>query len=323
MGCGSMGLLLAARLAMAGGDAALVCRRGEQVVAINEGGVRVYSPGGVGEARVPAAHVSSAPRSAFDAVVVAVKAYDTVSAVDVVRHVARRGALVLSLQNGIGPLEILEQRLGGAYTVLGVVAYVGARRVSDNEVEYAGGRRLVVGPRRGEAAGPEVDELAELLRRGGFDVEVVSDVEPWRWDKLAVNAAVNPITAVLGVPNGAIARSEHLMGLAENVVREVELVARAEGVKLPRDPLAALREAVEATSSNKSSMLQDIEARRPTEVDFINGVVVRLAVKHGIHVPYNEALYLLVKSVEDLYDVEKPPREVVEALWKVLERGAG
>ncbi len=302
---------------MAGEDAVLVCRRSEQVLELARRGVTVYGEGGEGRAKVQAAHYTAVPRSSFDTVVVAVKAYDTVSVIETVRAAAKRGAVVVSVQNGLGPLELLERALGGSYEVYGAALYIGARRISDTEVEYTGGDRIVIGPRRRSSVPEPASSLTDVLRSAGFRAEAVGDIEPWRWDKLAVNAAINPITAILGVPNGALGRSESLLGLAENVVREVALVAEAENVKLPRDPVTALRETVTATSSNKSSMLQDIEARRPTEIEYINGAVVRLAVKHGIHVPYNEALYLLVKGLEDLYGIERPAQPPPEEVWRL------
>ncbi len=317
IGCGSLGLLLAAKISASSIEPVLVCRRPEQVEAIASTGVRVYGEGGEAVAKVKAVHVSTVQRGGFDIAVIAVKAYDTAAAAEAAKTLLKRGGSIVTVQNGLGPLEYLEKTMKPYYNVYGAAVYIGARRLSDYEVEYAGGSTIIVGP-RGDGDGEEtITRFIDALREAGLDAKYVTDIEPWRWDKLAVNAAINPITALLGVPNGAIARSKPLMGLAENLAREVELVAKAEGVKLPRDPVTAVRETVEKTGSNKSSMLQDIEARRPTEIEYINGAVVRLAIKHGIHVPYNEALYLLVKGLEDLYEIERHGEDLLEYLWRL------
>ncbi|MEM1873160.1 MAG: 2-dehydropantoate 2-reductase, partial [Acidilobaceae archaeon] len=173
----------------------------------------------------------------------------------------------------------------------------GVTRLSDWEFSVRGLGWLTIGPLRGSEA--RVEPLAEALARGGARVRVVDDIEPYRWLKLSLNAAVNPLTALLRAPNRVVLR-ERVWSIARAACEEVAAVARARGVELPEDPLEYLRRVAEATGENRSSMLADVEACRRTEVDYINGAVVRAAEELGLRAPVNRVLYELVKALEEV-----------------------
>ncbi len=133
-----------------------------------------------------------------------------------------------------------------------------------------------------------LDALIASLRRAGLDSTFVSDVEPYVWSKLVVNAAVNPVTALAGVRNGVLLADAALHRRAELLAREAAAVARASGVDLPfDDPVSLLDDVVRATAANRSSMLQDLDAGRSTEIDAINGALTRRARALGIAIPEN------------------------------------
>ncbi len=228
----------------------------------------------------------------WDVVFVSTKAYDAVSVVDKLRHLDF--SLAVFTQNGLGVLERAEEVLGAdrvAQLVLNHGVYYDS---SSGTYVWVGGGRSYLGMRR--RFREELKVVAQLLRP--LNVEVVGDVEPYRWVKLAVNACINPITALLRVPNGYLARSRELELAIRGVVEEVRAVAGRLGVRLPEDPVAEVLRVTESTAGNISSMLSDVLACRRTEVDFINGAVVELGRKLGVRTPYNELLYYLVKSLE-------------------------
>ena len=210
---------------------------------------------------------------------IAVKGPDTQSALE-----TATGTSVL-FQNGIGGLETARERFPNA---LGAVVTYGVYR--------EGCRTELRGV--GEIALPRgAEEVAEALERGGARVRVVEDVEPLRWAKLVVNAAINPVTAILQAPNGIVAEDLWAWTLAERLALEAAEVARAAGYPVD-DPARTVMAVARSTAKNISSMAQDLAGCRPTEVDFINGTVVRYGEKFGVPTPYNHAVYLTIKALE-------------------------
>ncbi len=298
IGCGSIGLLLAAWLASSGAEVVLFCRRLNQVQLINSSGVRVAAGGGEEVARVRAYLSSSPPQLGCDVCIVAVKAYDTEAVIPTIERSLKPNGVVVSAQNGIGPLELLEKQFG-PQNVAAAVLYVGALRLADNLVTHTGGRRIVLGSHTTRPRSL-LEELAEALRAAEVEATVVDNIDAWRWDKLVVNAAINPVTAITSAPNRVIIESEYARRLALELAREAHQVARSLGVNPPRSYEEAVLATAAATSANKSSMLQDLEAGRKTEIDYINGAVVRIGREKGVPTPYNEAVYLAVKALEDV-----------------------
>ncbi|MEL9991353.1 MAG: ketopantoate reductase family protein [Thermoproteus sp.] len=211
---------------------------------------------------------------------VAVKAYDTESVLGLISGVP------VVFQNGIGGLELVRERLGRG---LGAVVTYGATR-RGGVVELRGFGEFILPE--------EAGALADILKAGGASVRVVADVEPYRWLKVAVNAAINPITAVLGVKNGFVAEDPHARAVALSAAREAAVVAERLGVRLPADPIEETLRVASATRDNCSSMLQDLSAGGRTEVDYINGAVVKYGARVGVEAPVNFALWSLVKALE-------------------------
>lgn len=269
MGLGAVGTLLAYFLNQAGHVPYAVVRKG---------GGRVLKWGG--EQRVEVRLVETLPPDVKYALV-AVKAYDTEEALPKIR------GFPVVFQNGVGGLELVRERLGvGAGAVL---TYGVWRR---GEVVEVAGVGEVILPE-------EAGEVGDVLKRGGANVRIVRDVEPYRWLKLAVNAGINPVTALLRAKNGVMLESKHAAELAASAAREAAAVARMRGVGLPADPVEELFRVAAATRENRSSMLQDLSECRRTEVDFINGAVVKYGKPLGASVSVNETLWKLVKAAEE------------------------
>ncbi len=225
-----------------------------------------------------------------DITFVTVKSYDTESAAKSLSNV--NCGIVVSLQNGIGNEEILMRYLK---RVLGGVTTYASNLVDYGWIEFAGVGETFVGEMSGDIS-EDVLEVVEVLRSCGINAEAVDDIVKRKWIKNVINSVVNPITAILKVRNGAIVEIDELWDLALRILREGENVLSAMGFYVELEE--TLRDVIIKTARNRSSMLQDIERGKRTEIDFINGAIIRKADELGIEVPYNRTLISLVKALE-------------------------
>lgn len=229
----------------------------------------------------------------FRFALVLVKAYQTEAAAgELVRWLAADGVAV-TLQNGLGNVETLTRALGEERAALGVTT-VGARLVKPGHVRAGGDGPLCI------ARHPRTPPVVELLTAAGLEAALAEDAMGLAWGKLVVNCAVNPITALLRVTNGALLEPEAqaARGVAEEAAEEAAQVARSIGVHLPyADPCFELEQVLRRTAGNRSSMLQDIESYRQTEIDAITGAVVAEAGRRGVPVPVNRVLLALVHTL--------------------------
>lgn len=261
-------------------ERALEGREGVELVRID----RTRSPLRDGEAPVEAA-------------IVCTKTFGTAWAADIAARVLAPGGVAVTIQNGLGNYETLAERVGAGRVSLGAI-YVGARLLPDGSLFATGAGRVELGrPRDPEARG-RLERLAEHLTGGGMQVSVVDDARPTVWRKLAVNAAMNPTTAIFGLTNGELLTHAAAGPLADELARETARVASAAGVALGEDEaVAAWRDIATRLGANKSSMLQDLEAGKPTEIEAINGAVAREGRGAGVDAPVNEAITLLMTAV--------------------------
>lgn len=294
VGAGAMGSWLGALLARAGDDVTLVARQ-PHVEAIRALGLVVDGKTEV-HARVKAttrADEASVP----DLLVLSVKAYDTARAMREAAPLLGQRTMVLSMQNGLGNVERIAEHVD-ARRVFAAVTTHGVTFLEPGHVRHAGVGYFRVGSPAGEHA--RAAAIAEHLRATGLDVEASERIVGELWAKVIVNASINPLTAITGLANGALLRVPHLRDLMQRVVEEAVDVARAEGVPLPEeDMLLRARRVAELTAANKSSMLQDIERGRPTEIDAICGELVERGARHGVDTPVNLTLRALVRGIEE------------------------
>lgn len=205
------------------------------------------------------------------------------------------GTVVVTLQNGVGNREQLAAALGGGRVGQGVTA-LGATLLGPGQVRHAGQGATIFGaaPSR-----PAMRALAELFGACGLPAELADDLDALVWGKLVVNVGINALTALLRVPNGALAELPAARELLAAAVAEAAAVARARGTALPyADPLAHVLTVAQATAANRSSMLQDVLRGSPTEIATINGAVVREGARLGVPTPVNQALALLVQALD-------------------------
>jgi 2-dehydropantoate 2-reductase len=198
--------------------------------------------------------------------------------------------VALTLQNGLGNLETLQEHLGGERVALGVTT-VGATLLGPGHVRVGGeGPTYVVQDLR-------LLPITGLLQKAGFNVVFEDNLESMVWGKLVVNTGINPITALLDILNGELLESEPARTLLRNVAKETAEVARARGVNLPfDDPGEWVANVARQTATNRSSMLQDLRRGAPTEIDAISGAVVQEGERLGVHTPINATLWHLVRA---------------------------
>lgn len=299
VGPGALGCLYGGLLSLAGHDVRMLGRRQEQAEALNEHGLAVERDGELRRASVTAG-TDPAALGPVDLAIVLVKATDTAEAARALPALLAPGAPALSLQNGLGNIEALTEVLG-AERVLGGVSAQGATTLGVGHIRHAG-----FGPTSlAEAAGgmsERAERIAVLLDRAGLSARAYSDVRPLIWGKLIANASINPLGALLNCQNGETAGRPSSRPLFLRLAREAGTVAAALGVQLPFDDPAAHAEGVaQVTRLNRNSMLQDVEARRRTEIDAINGAIARLGAEHGVPTPVNQTVAGLIRALEEGY----------------------
>jgi 2-dehydropantoate 2-reductase len=298
IGAGAIGSLFAAHLSRVA-DVLVLTRRQEHAQALNDQGLQVSGKHDF-TARVTAA---SDPRDLpdFDVGIVATKATGLEGAAE---SLAGRfaGATIMTVQNGLGAEEVVHRH--GDWPLISAVTFMSGTKHSDTHVEYILDTATWLGP-YGETPYERVQELAQLLVDSGLKAEALPDLQPAQWAKLIFNATVNGVAALTGLPHDAHFAAEtgeaDLGHLVHALVDEGKRVAAAAGVELHDDPWEMNVLATKRGSAHYPSMLEDVEARRPTEVELINGALVREAERHGVDAPLQTALYRLVAAREASY----------------------
>ncbi|MEM4718411.1 MAG: 2-dehydropantoate 2-reductase [Desulfurococcaceae archaeon] len=224
-----------------------------------------------------------------------VKAYQVPSTLSLMKKITSPSGLIIMLQNGFGSLELVESEIPNSKIGCGVV-YIGAERVGKGRVIYYGGNTVIASCRKQPCI--ELMLLSSKLRIGGLDFRLTDDIDYYRWLKLALNAVVNPITAILRTRNKILLEREGL-DLARLILKEVKKAAEKFGYVFDEDRLLAyVKRNIELVLDNISSMAQDIIRGEKTEIDYINGYIARILGEEAI---VNKALTILVKLAEKTY----------------------
>ncbi len=297
VGAGAMGSLFGGMLSGVA-EVSLLDPWTEHVTAIRQNGLRIEEPSGETVATVEATSDPS-EIGPTDLAIIFVKSHRTEWACETAARFLKPAGLALTLQNGIGNRDVIARVLGERRAWQGTTSH-GATMLGPGRVRHAGRGPTHVENKPGLE--DQVREIATLFGHAGIETDVSADVESLLWGKLVINVGINALTALLRVRNGVLGEAGGPRELMEKAVEEAVLVARARGVKLPYDdPQNRVREVAIATGANLSSMLQDVLRGSPTEIDVINGVIVRQARGLGIETPVNELLTSLVKAVEETY----------------------
>jgi 2-dehydropantoate 2-reductase len=233
------------------------------------------------------------PRAAYGAkyAFVLVKSWQTERAAHQLAECLAEEGLAVTLQNGLGNNDILSRSLGRERVALGVTT-TGATLLSPGLVRAGGGGVVSL------EAHPSVGVVETALVGAGFSVEVVADARSLVWGKLVVNAAINPLTALLRIPNGELLNRPSARVVMKALANETAAVASAQHVRLPfKNPIQAVESVARQTAANHSSMFQDLRRGAPTEIDAINGAVTRTGKQNGVPTPVNRVCWRLVQAM--------------------------
>ncbi len=296
VGCGAVGSLFAANLAqLADVEVWAYDLAQEHVDAINREGLRLSGAGDlVGR---PRATSDAAELPACDFGIVATKAMHTSAAISATAH-AFAGGCVATVQNGLGNEEAIA---GHVERVIRGTTFPAGKLVAPGHVQWDVRGDTTLGPFEPKPAPrEEIERLADACTRGGMPAEAVADARGPQWRKVIFNASTNPIGALTGLTHGRVCEDAGLRALVTGLVDEGKAVATAQGIELDADPEELIDHAArpEVAYGHKASMLQDVEARRPTEIDYLSGGIVRFGDEHGVPTPLNRAIWALVKGLE-------------------------
>jgi len=298
VGAGAMGSLFGALLAESGNLVWLLDIWAEHIEAVKAGGLTIERDD---QTRCVAIHATTNPEKIGTAelVVVFVKSIHTESAAYTAGELAGDTGLVLTLQNGMGNAEIIAGAVEPDRIIAGTTAH-GATLLGPGHIRHAGSGPTVIGMWPG-GQHPGLREIAAIFTAAGISTDTVDDIRPVIWEKLLVNVGINAITALTGIKNGQLLDLSTTRDISRAAVEEAMAVARKLGVRVRADAVEHVFKIAAATGANRSSMGQDVDNRRATEIAAINGAVVREAAKAGLKVPVNETLTALIETLQSHY----------------------
>jgi len=307
IGTGAMATLFAARLTDVA-DVAMIGSWAEAIEAIRQNGITID-----GDSCCHNVHTAYDPDDApaADLAIVLTKAYKTPIAAQVAAKTIKPDGIALTLQNGLGNIEVLAEHVGADRSMQGVTMQgatllgPGHIRTSGRGATHLGYVPIELAAPRDFGVGHRAYEISALFNSAGLKSQVTADIDGLVWGKVIINAAINPLTAILRVPNGALVESEETSGLMKTAALEAAAVATAKGITLPfPDPVERVKQVATMTATNHSSMLQDVLGKRPTEIDAINGKIVEQGLVLGIATPVNAALTSLMRAIQKNYTAE-------------------
>jgi 2-dehydropantoate 2-reductase len=297
VGCGAVGSLFAANLASLDDVEVWAYDLAQaHVDAINANGLRLTGAGEVHATGIRAtADAAELPSCEFG--IVATKAMHTEAAIAATAH-AFAGGAVASVQNGVGYEEGIAPHVD---RVIRGTTFPAGKIVAPGHVQWDVKGDTTFGPFEPKPSpSGEIERLADACTRAGMPAKAVPDARGPQWRKVIFNASTNPIGALTGLTHGRVCEDPALRALVSGLVDEGKAVAAAQGIELDADPEELIDHAArpDVAYDHKASMLQDVEARRPTEIDFLNGGIVRFGDEHGVPTPLNRAIWALVKGLE-------------------------
>jgi 2-dehydropantoate 2-reductase len=296
VGCGAVGSLFAANLAQLDDvEVWAFDLAQDHVDAINRDGLRLSGAGDV--VGHPRATADAGELPPCDFGIVATKAMHTSAAIEATAH-AFTGGCVATVQNGLGNEEAIAAHVE---RVIRGTTFPAGKIMAPGHVQWDVKGDTTFGPFEPRPAAPdEIERLAEACTRGGMPASAVADARGPQWRKVIFNASTNPIGALTGLTHGRVCEDPALRALVTALVDEGKAVASAQGIELDADPEELIDHAArpDVAYDHKASMLQDVEARRKTEIDFLNGGIVRFGDEHGVPTPHHRAIWALVRGLE-------------------------
>jgi len=299
VGPGAMGCLFAAFLSKSKEDIWLLDKNKENAAKINQMGISLEGSSGSWQAK-PKTTANLQDIGKADLILICVKSFHTKQAIEQIKPLLQNNTKIMTLQNGIGNIEIISE-LTGEERVIGGITSEGATLIETGKIRHAGGGETLIGTLDGKMP-VEIRGIREIFNKVGLQTRLSRDIKGLIWSKLIINAGINALTAITRLANGRLTEFEGTKRILREAVTEATRIAKRKRIKLIYDdPLAKVEAVCEGTSENISSMLQDVLRNKRTEIDFINGAIVRLGQELGIAVPANKLLVDLVKTIESSY----------------------
>jgi 2-dehydropantoate 2-reductase len=297
IGAGAMGSLYGGKLAAAQQEPVLFDINEEHIRAVKTQGLDIEElASGIHEICHPRASTNPEDVRSADVFIIFVKSTATEAVARQFREYARSDSIAVTLQNGLGNEKILRRAFGAGRTAAGVTSQ-GATFVGPGRIRHAG-----TGPTylcMSDKKNHRLAALVDLLTQAGFETHIEENIEDLVWSKLIINVGINALTALTGLYNGQLLDTDDIRTLMADLVDEAVQVARAKGITLTyADPQQAVKEVAQKTARNRSSMLQDFDRHKRSEIDFINGAIVREAEALNIPVPVNRAVTRLVRTLD-------------------------
>ncbi len=299
-GPGAIGSLFASFLSKSKQEIWILDRNKARAGKLNQRGIAIQGASGVWQAKVK---VSADPKQIgkADLFLVCVKSYDTRKLIDYAQPVIGADCSIVTLQNGIGNVEIISEVFKGQNVFAGITNQ-GANLSEPGKLRHAGSGETVIGSLDGKLTS-QLREIRQLFNEVGLSTRLSRDIKGTLWSKLIINVGINALTAITQMKNGKLLEFEGTRTIMRQAVSEAAKIAKRKRIKLQFDDALAKVEAVSsATADNISSMLTDVLNKKRTEIDFINGLIVRLGQTLGIPTPVNCLLVDLVKTIESSYD---------------------
>ena len=301
VGPGALGCLVAGFLKFkAGEDVWLLDNLPERARKISESGIRIEGISGNHTIKISAT-ADAKDIGPVDLAIICVKSYSTEDASKEIKDIVSENTSVLTLQNGIGNVQILNDYFGEDKVIAGVTNH-GSTLLSTGHVRHAGKGDTIIGKADGKLS-RELRDVVTILTKAGFPTKISKDIDSVIWSKLLINVGINALTAITRLNNGKIVAYDEARELVRSAVQEAARVVKRKRIKLTYDdPIQKVESVAKATAANVSSMLQDVLNKNRTEIDFINGAIVRHGKATGIPTPVNEILTRLVKTIEKSYE---------------------
>ena len=301
VGPGALGCLLAGLLkARTKEEICLIDNLPERARRVKEDGIRIEGLSTV----TASVNVSADPKEIgpCDLVIICVKSYSTEETCKDIKELVSKETLVLTLQNGIGNVQILNDHFGSDRVIAGITNH-GATLLGPGHVRHAGKGDTIIGSARGKVLGP-IKEIANILTKCGFETKVSKDIDSVIWSKLIINVGINALTGITRLKNGMLIEHDGTRDCLRSAVQEAVKIVKRKRIKLVYDdPIQKVESVCKATAANVSSMLQDVLNNKRTEIDYINGAIVRQGKALGIPTPVNDVLANLVKTIEATYEI--------------------
>lgn len=302
-GAGAMGSLFGGRLAMAGNDVTMIAVSPATIETINRDGIVLDDEAGRHVIPVKAKRAEDMGEKP-ELIMLFTKTLSSRAALEGAKHYIGEDTYILTLQNGLGNIELISEYVGRDKIIAGVTNYAsdskGPGKISSAGSGYV--KIMTADLRRSES----LDKVFRTFSDAGFHISIADDIYTAIWEKAGFNAAINAVTAVCRVPCGGVGSVEEGRRLAAKIAEETAMVANAYGVKASAGSIIRnLENSYIAHKDHFTSMAQDVQKKKKTEVEFINGGIVKKAREKGIEVPYTEAVYDLLRIIEDTYEMQE------------------